>query len=114
MSITSIMLVFIFVPFIAIACYVLYATLGRKYRLRQIASFGNHATGTIIKTKKAPQENNPENKKYLHFVSFDDCNSRSRTGECLDITKANVGDVVYLRYLPYEKKLIVIEWDDIN
>ena len=104
--------VFVIAPVITISI-VLYVHLSRQRRTEQIQNFGNIARGRIIKTTKTIRNKGQgawEERGYLHIVEFEDYKGELRTGECLDQKETEVGTIVYLRYLPYEAKQVIIDW----
>lgn len=105
--------IFVIAPIITISI-VLYINLSRQRRTEQIQNFGNLACGRIIKTTKTIRNKGQgawEERGYLHIVEFDDDKGERRTGECFDQKETEVGTIVYLRYLPYEAKQVIIDWE---
>lgn len=104
--------IFVIAPIVTISM-VLYINLSRQRRTEQIQNFGHLARGWIIKTTKTIRNKGQgawEERGYLHIVEFDDYKGERRTGECFDQKEAEVGTIVYLRYLPYEAKQVIIDW----
>ena len=108
--------IFVIAPVVMVIC-ILYKTFSSKYRMEQIENMGNHADGVIIKKEKISEGDidlDPLACGYLYTVAFDDFKGECRTGKYLDSDnhkKVKVGDLVHLKYLPYEKKQIIIYWD---
>lgn len=108
--------IFVIAP-VVMVIFILYKTFNSKYRMEQIENMGNHADGVIIEKEKISEGDidlEPLACGYLYTVSFDDFKGERRTGKYLDSDKhrkVEVGDPVHLKYLPYEKKLIIIDWD---
>ena len=105
--------IFVIAPIVTVSI-VLYINLSKQRRTEQIQNFGNLACGRIIKTTKTIRNKGQgawEERGFLHIVEFDDYKGERRTGECLDQKETEVGTIVYLRYLPYEAKQVIIDWE---